>query len=88
MTAPQCSCCRFWKLDETTIDKADPNWGFGYCRRRPPLVIDSLIAAQIDPPRYGDQTDLDRPNPLGAYNASIWPSTFATEWCGEFADPG
>jgi hypothetical protein len=46
--------------------------------------VDSLIAAEIAPPRYGDQSDLHRPNLTGAYSASIWPATFATEWCGDF----
>ncbi len=84
MTVPQCNRCSFWKLDEDTIDPNDPDWGFGFCRRRPPVLIDSLIAAEIVPPRYGDRRDLDRPVPVGAYSASIWPATFATEWCGEY----
>ena len=87
MKSAQCNCCRFWKLDEATVDKADPDWGFGHCRRRPPVLADSLIAAQIVPPRYGEQTDLEIGSPTEAYSASVWPATFATEWCGEFEDP-
>jgi hypothetical protein len=48
--------------------------------------MDSVIAAHIIPSRFGDQNDLDRPTPTDAHAASIWPSTFATEWCGEFSD--
>lgn len=84
MSGPQCNGCRFWKLEEETKDEHDPDWGFGYCRRRPPVLIDSLLAAQIVAPRYGQQSDLDRPGPVSAYNASIWPATFATEWCAEY----
>lgn len=87
MSRPQCNGCRFWNLDESTIDKSDPNWGFGYCRRKPPVLVDSLIAAEIVPPTYGQQSDLDRPAPANTWTASVWPATFATEWCGEFADP-
>lgn len=87
MKGPQCNCCRFWKMDEATADPSDPDWGFGYCRRRPPVLVDSLVSARIVPPRYGQQSDLDRPDPVAAWNASVWPATFATDWCGEFADP-
>ncbi len=83
MSAPQCNGCRFWRLNESTIDEFDVNWGFGFCRRKPPTLVDSLIAAEIVPPRYGQQSDLDRPGPLKAFPASAWPSTFSTEWCGE-----
>lgn len=84
MSVPQCNGCRFWKLDETTIDPLDPNWGFGFCRRKPPAVIDCLIAAEIVPPRYGGQSDLERPIATYVSVASVWPATFATEWCGSF----
>jgi len=86
MSVPQCNDCRFWRMDETTIDQNDPDWGFGFCRRRPPVLIDALIAAEIIPPRYGNQTDLDRPSPVNAYSASIWPATCSTEWCGEYSE--
>ena len=84
MTGRQCNGCRFCKLDETTIDPNDDNWGFGFCRRKPPVLVDSIIPAEIVPPRYSHQSDLDRPGPDEAYSASIWPATFATEWCGEY----
>jgi hypothetical protein len=84
MSCEQCNRCRFWKLDNDTIDERDPDWGFGFCRRRPPTLVDSLIAAEIVPPRYGEQIDVDRPEPARAWTATLWPSTFATEWCGEF----
>jgi hypothetical protein len=79
----QCNSCRFWKLDETTKDELNADWGFGFCRRKPPTLVDSLVAAEIVPPRYGHQSDLDRPDPTAASIASVWPATFATEWCGE-----
>jgi hypothetical protein len=84
VSAPQCNGCRFWKLDDTTIDDLNREaWGWGFCRRRPPTLVDSLIAAEIVPPRYGDLIDLERPTPIDTYTASLWPATFATEWCGE-----
>ena len=86
MTAAQCNACRFWKLEDETKDPNDPNWGFGFCRRKPPVLVDCLIAAEIVPPRYGDQTDLDRLTPLGAYGASVYPATFATDWCGKYVE--
>ena len=83
MSGAQCNGCRFWKLADETKDEHDPNWGFGFCRRRPPVLVDSLIAAQIIPPRYGQQSDLDMKDALDAYNGCLFPATFATEWCGE-----
>lgn len=84
MSAPQqCNGCRFWKADEDTADPNDSDWGFGDCRRLPPVIIDSLIAAEIIPPRYGQQTDLE----IGITSvnvASRYPATFATDWCGQF----
>lgn len=88
MSAPQCSGCHFWKLDETTVDPLDSDWGFGFCRRNPPALVDSMIAAEIVPPRYGNPSDLARPEPSSAYAASLWPATFATEWCGAFERAG
>lgn len=85
LTAPaQCNRCRFWRMDLTTIDPLDSDWGFGDCRRNPPVLIDSMIAAEIVPPRFGNQSDLERPCPASAYSASLWPALFATDWCGAF----
>jgi len=86
MSAPQCNDCRHWKFDETTIDKLDPDWGFGFCRRQPPVLISSAVAALIVPPRYGGTSDLERLDPSTAWAASLWPSTFATEACGEYSE--
>ncbi|MBA3667948.1 MAG: hypothetical protein H0W65_09525 [Sphingomonas sp.] len=82
MTA-QCNGCRFWKLDESTVDPNDPDWGFGSCRRKPPVLLDCLIAAEIVPPRYGNQTDLDISIEKIA-TGSRFPGTFATDWCGNY----
>ena len=86
MSTAQCNGCRFWKLDESTIDPNDANWGFGFCRHKPPVLVDCLVAAEIAPPRYGNQSDLEQLTPVSASSASSWPGTFATEWCGEYRD--
>jgi hypothetical protein len=86
MSTAQCNRCRFWKLQEATKDEGDPDWGFGFCRRRPPVLVDSLIAAKIIPPRYGQQSDLDMDTALDAHDGSLWPATFATDWCGEYEE--
>jgi hypothetical protein len=83
MISPQCNRCRFWKLDNSTADPGDTDWGFGSCRRKPPILVDCLIAAEIVPPRYGNQSDLDVSIETVA-TGSRFPGTFATDWCGEF----
>jgi hypothetical protein len=55
----QCNRCRFWFEDMKLRDPRDENWGFGSCRRAPPVIVDCLMAAQIERPVYGQQIDLE-----------------------------
>ena len=79
----QCNRCRFWHEVMEFRDPNDANWGFGWCRRKPPTVVDAIVKAVVPPPAYGNHVDLD----LDAVNmiaAAKWPSTHSADWCGEF----
>lgn len=71
----------------TCRDPNDENFGFGSCRRKPPVIIDCLVAAQIEPPAYGQQIDLELAT-TELLRASRFPVTSATDWCGKFAQAG
>lgn len=79
----QCSRCRFFSEDMRMRDPADAAWGFGWCRRRPPVVVDSVIRAQLPPPRDAKQTDIVI-DTMQVFSASLSPVTFNTNWCGDF----
>ena len=82
MSTQQCNHCRFWREDMGRRDPNDENFGFGNCHLKPPVIVDSLIAVQIQRPIYGQVTDL-APDATEVVNASLFPATFATDWCGE-----
>lgn len=78
-----CNRCRFWHEDMAVRDPADVNFGFGHCRRRPPVVIDSVVSALLPKLEYGQQADPEI-GTASMSNASLWPVTFAMSWCGDF----
>lgn len=79
----QCNACRFWSEEMEHRDPSDVNWGFGWCRRNPPRIIETIVPSFFPQPSYGQQVDPDF-DAVAAVNASKWPSTFATDWCGEY----
>ncbi len=78
----KCNQCRFWHEDMEVRDPNDEGFGFGGCRVRP-VIVGSLVAAQIERPAYGQQIDLEI-STTGMVTATRFPTTFATDWCGEF----
>lgn len=81
--AERCNTCRFWHEDLSVRDPADADFGFGHCRRRPPVVIDSVARALLPKLEYGQQSDPEI-GTASMTDASLWPATFAMSWCGEF----
>ena len=66
-------------------DPADEDFGFGSCRLKPPMLVDSLVEAQIERPSWGTgEIPNDIMDTISLNRASRQPVTFATDWCGEF----
>jgi hypothetical protein len=82
--ANRCNRCRFWQEHMPLRDPNDEDWGFGECRRNPPVLISCLVGLQVDRPRFGQQTDLDV-DPLNLSAATRFPVSTATDWCGRFS---
>ena len=82
--ASYCRNCIYWHEDKAHRDEAnDPDWGFGVCRRRPPTISESYVAALMPPLEYGQQADPE----IGVVRmtvASLFPATTATDWCGDY----
>ena len=79
----QCNRCRYWLFDPKTADVNNPGWGFGSCRVRPPVLLETILAMQVERPRYGHQVELD----LSVYDiveASRHPVTISSAWCGRY----
>lgn len=87
LSSERCNRCRFWSEDMTTRDPADENFGFGHCRRSPPVMIPQIAAMQIQPPSHRQQTDLEL-DITAAHTASRFPATFSADWCGEYEPIG
>ncbi len=79
----QCNQCRFWKEDMEHRDPNDVDFGYGWCRRAPPRIVDTIAAAMLPPLRYGHHVD-SHLDPLDMLDASRFPSTSSTDWCGKF----
>ena len=89
MPPERCSRCRFWLEDMKLRDPNDPHWGFGSCRLKPPVLIDSLVEAQIERPSWGsNEVPDDIMDTIALQRASRHPITFATDWCGHFDNRG
>lgn len=88
--AERCRICRFWKLDLSTGEE-DPgeemDAGFGWCRRRPPSIIDHMARMAIRQPGFGGNV-IDPEDVASAVHidhATLFPATFGLNWCGEFS---
>lgn len=89
MSAERCRICRFWQLD-LAIGAVDPgeetDAGFGWCRREPPKIINHMARMAIHQPGFGGHViDADQvANVHAGSNATLFPATFGTNWCGRF----
>lgn len=83
LPAERCNRCRFWREDMEHRDPSDENWGFGSCRRRPPVILETVAKHMLPPLRYGQQVDPDL-DPLDLHSASRFSGTSSTDWCGAF----
>lgn len=88
MTGERCGTCRFWLRDNRDKEDEQPieQFGaFGHCRRSPPKLISPLVKVAMGKPRLGDQHDMDEIfGVTDTYDATAFPGTYHTEWCGEF----
>lgn len=85
--ADNCSECRFWRQDpDAQIEGERRDESFGWCRRNPPLVLDHMARMTI--PHLGNSKDNYDPEnvatAVNVHNATIFPATYGTGWCGEY----
>ena len=83
LPAERCNRCRFWIEDIAERDPNDPDWGFGWCRRRPPVLVECIAKPLMPQLRYGQSVDPDM-SPLDLVSASKHPATHSVDWCGEY----
>lgn len=79
----RCNRCCYWLEDMRSRDPADENWGFGSCRRRPPVLVECIVKPLMPQLRYGQQEDPDM-DPLDLVSATRFPATTALDWCGDY----
>lgn len=91
LKAEGCGTCRFWHPSRPDSDppkdgaKVPVSDGFGYCRRNPPRIIETLVAMNVETPRFGQHVDADDAfSDTRVFDSTSFPSTWATNWCGEF----
>jgi hypothetical protein len=81
-----CHTCRFWLADRAPNSNEAEDETFGWCRRHPPKIIDHMARIAIRTPGFGgnvvDPEDVASSSTVS--NASMFPATYATEWCGRF----
>lgn len=63
-----CGSCRFW---DRRLDRVES----GNCRRRPPVILECVAAANISAEGDLDSADLEL--------ATRYPITFIDDWCGD-----
>lgn len=83
----QCNRCRFWREEPANRDPADPDFSFGDCRRRSPVLVGTIAAAIMPRPLFTQQTDPEM-DTVQRQIASPFPATFAIDWCGEYEGKG
>lgn len=88
----RCRICRFWQLDLAPNEKdKGEEWdaGFGWCRRDPPRINEHMARMVIDHPRFGGKNydPEDVASASHVHDATLFPATFGTNWCGRFERP-
>jgi hypothetical protein len=88
LTTEACATCRFWNAETVKGSDRGPDaagFGFGVCRRRPPVVLDTLAQMSATPPRPGNAVDMDEVfSSVSLYDSTVFPGTYYSTWCGEF----
>jgi len=74
-----CTTCLFWDRYEGGPHSLSKK--LGDCRRRPPLISETLMARRMP----GAGIELSDEMELDVYVASAFPVTHETSWCGEYA---
>lgn len=83
-----CADCRFWDR-YTDTDLLDSQRRVGDCRRRPPLISDTVLSRFMTVPSFGLQVDPNEATePLTIYAASAFPVTHERSWCGDYSNGG
>ncbi len=72
-----CSTCLYW--DRYTGGPHSMSTDLGDCRRRPPVISETLMARRMPGPGTELQDELE----LDIYVASSFPVTHETSWCGD-----
>lgn len=72
-----CSTCLYW--DQYTGGPHSMSADLGDCRRRPPLISETLMARRMPGAGVEMSTELE----LDVYVASAFPVTHKTSWCGD-----
>jgi len=82
----QCNRCRFWFADPKSPSFDEEPHTHGKCRRHPPRISDHLASIAIGAPSFGQSHDLeDYADSWSVHRSVLFPVTFCTDWCGEFA---
>lgn len=90
-----CATCRFWQpgfdhffaaIEAAKSGKPQGELHFGFCRRKPPKIIEHLVQLVAEPATVesGPKEMEEIFNSGGHFDATAFPGTFYTEWCGEF----
>lgn len=79
----QCNRCRFWLEKMKHRDPNDENWGFGYCRLKPPVISETYVEALMPKLAYGQQ-EAPEINTVSLTTCTLYPATTSTDWCGAF----
>jgi len=82
-----CATCRFWLPEKLRSDEDSrmTELTFGVCRRNPPRLIEHLVRMNCQSPSVGSQTDMEELFTVSQhFDATAFPGTFHSEWCGEF----
>jgi hypothetical protein len=82
--AEHCNRCRFWQPAPKSIGEHHKEAGLGSCRVAPPVLVQQ-IAGMLAPRGEFMRPELSIADTAAA---SIFPATFATDWCGRFEGPG
>jgi len=79
----RCNRCRFWREDLKHRDPNDVDCGLGWCRVRPPVLVECIVQPLMPQLAYGQQIDMEM-DALDLISATKFPATTSIDWCGQF----